>query len=62
MRRVEETVASIRGASAGEPVVREAECNKTEICMMGECLGEAAFRNWLGLDDAGKYHNTNSGM
>jgi hypothetical protein len=61
MCRVEETVASVCSASAGELVVREAKCNKAEICVTGERLGEA-LRNWLGLDNAGNDHNVNSSM
>jgi hypothetical protein len=45
MRRVEETAASVCSAFAGELVVREAKCNKAEICVTDEHLGKAAFRN-----------------
>ena len=62
MRRVEETVAGVCSAATGELIVREAKCNKAEICVTGEHLGEAALRNWLGLDNAGNYHNVNSSM
>jgi hypothetical protein len=49
-------------ASASELVVRETKCNKTEFCVTGECLGETAPRNGLGLGDAGNNHDMNSGM
>jgi hypothetical protein len=41
MRRVEETVTGVCSASASELVVREAKCNKTEICVTRERPGEA---------------------
>jgi len=41
MRRVKETIASVCSAFAGKLVVREAKCNKAEICVTGERLGEA---------------------
>lgn len=43
--RVEQAVTRVRGASASELVVREAECHKTEICMTGECMGGTALGN-----------------
>ena len=62
MRRVEQTIASVGGALPGELVVREAKCNKTEVCVTGESLVETPPGNALGLNDAGNYHNADSGM
>ena len=62
MRRVEQTIASVGGALPGELVVREAKYNGTEVCVTGECLVETVPGNALALDDAGNYHDADSGM
>ena len=43
MRCIEETVASVRCASAGELVVRQTKCDKTEIRVTNDRLGNAAI-------------------
>ena len=61
MRRIEQTVASVNGASAGELVVGETKSNDTKPYLI-ECLGETAPGDGLGLDDAGNNHDANIGI
>ena len=61
MCRVKETVASVGGACAGELVIGESKCNKTEPCVMGEMV-KIASGNGLGLHNAGNNHDVNSEM
>ena len=62
MRRIKKAVTSVSSTSTSELVIREAKCNKTEFCATSECPDVTALGNGLGLDDAGNYHNANSGM
>lgn len=62
MRCVEQTVAGVGGATAGEFGFGKAKCNKMKFCVMCECLIETGSGNTLGLNDTGNYHDANSGM
>ena len=62
MRRVEQTVAGVSGAAACELGLGKAKRNEVEFRVTRECLVETAPRNALGLNDAGNYHDANSGM
>ena len=63
MRRIEETVASVGGTTAGKLSVRKAKCNKVKFCVKCKCLVEsAASRNTLCLNDTGNYYDVDSGM
>ncbi len=67
MRRVEQTVAGVGGATTAKAGVGKAKCDKVNICVTGECLVESAPGNFapgnaLGLNDTSNHHDANSGM
>ena len=63
MRRVEETVAGVGGATASKLGVRKAKYNKIKFCVKCKYLVEsAAPGNTLCLNNTGNYHDVNSGI
>lgn len=62
MRRVEETIAGVGGATAGELGVGEAKCDKMKFRVTCEFLLETAVGNALSLNDTGDHHDANSDM